>query len=139
MFSGVDIDMDMNKLTQKSQEAFYEAQNIAVRHGHQEVDAENLALALLRQENGLIPRLFDKMNVPVESLANAVENELSKKPRVSGAGQETGKIYVSQRLSKILVRAEDEADSLKGRIYLRRASLPRDTLRDKRKPARQDL
>ena len=113
MFSGVDIDMDMNKLTQKSQEAFYEAQNIAVRHGHQEVDAENLALALLRQENGLIPRLFDKMNVPVESLANAVENELSKKPRVSGAGQETGKIYVSQRLSKILVRAEDEADSLK--------------------------
>ena len=88
MFSGVDIDMDMNKLTQKSQEAFYEAQNIAVRHGHQEVDAENLALALLRQENGLIPRLFDKMNVPVESLANAVENELSKKPRVSGAGQD---------------------------------------------------
>ena len=105
--------MDMNKLTQKSQEAFYEAQNIAVRHGHQEVDAENLTLALLRQENGLIPRLFDKMNVPVESLAGAVENELNKKPRVSGAGQETGKIYVSQRLSKILVRAEDEANGLK--------------------------
>ena len=107
------IDMDMNKLTQKSQEAFYEAQNIAVRHGHQEVDAENLALALLRQENGLIPRLFDKMNIPVESLAGAIENELNKKPRVSGAGQETGKIYVSQRLSKILVRAEDEASGLK--------------------------
>ncbi|WP_307755970.1 ATP-dependent chaperone ClpB [uncultured Cloacibacillus sp.] len=105
--------MDMNKLTQKSQEAFYEAQNIAVRHGHQEVDAENLALALLRQENGLIPRLFDKMNIPVESLAGAIENELNKKPRVSGAGQETGKIYVSQRLSKILVRAEDEANGLK--------------------------
>ncbi len=105
--------MDMNKLTQKSQEAFYEAQNIAVRHGHQEVGAENLALALLRQENGLIPRLFDKMNVPVESLAGAVENELSKKPRVSGAGQETGKIYVSQRLSKIILRAEDEAKGLK--------------------------
>ena len=107
------IDMDMNKLTQKSQEAFYEAQNISVRHGHQEVDAENLALALLRQENGLIPRLFDKMNIPVESLAGAIENELNKKPRVSGAGQETGKIYVSQRLSKILVRAEDEANGLK--------------------------
>ncbi len=107
------IDMDMNKLTQKSQEAFYEAQNITVRHGHQEVDAENLALTLLRQENGLIPRLFDKMNIPVESLAGAIENELNKKPRVSGAGQETGKIYVSQRLSKILVRAEDEANGLK--------------------------
>ena len=43
--------MDMNKLTQKSQEAFYDAQNLAVRYGHQEVDAENVALALIKQEN----------------------------------------------------------------------------------------
>mgnify|MGYP004443641707 CR=1 FL=1 len=105
--------MDMNKLTQKSQEAFYDAQNIAIRHGHQEVDADNLTLALLKQENGLIPRLFDKMNIPVDNLIGAVENELNKKPRVSGAGQESGKIYVSQRLSKILVKAEEEANGLK--------------------------
>ena len=105
--------MDMNKLTQKSQEAFYEAQNIAVRYGHQEVDAENLALALIKQENGLIPRLLDKMKVPVNNLVAAIEAELNKKPRVSGAGQENGKIYVSQRLSKILVKAEDEATGLK--------------------------
>ena len=105
--------MDMNKLTQKSQEAFYEAQNIAVRHGHQEVDAENLALALIVQENGLIPRLLDKMGIQVANLTAAIENELNKKPRVSGAGQESGKIYVSQRLSKILVKAEDEANGLK--------------------------
>lgn len=105
--------MDMNKLTQKSQEALYEAQNIAVRRGHQEVDADNLTLALLTQDQGLIPRLFEKMNLPAESLAGAVENELNKKPRVSGAGLENGKIYVSQRLSKILVRAEEEAKGLR--------------------------
>lgn len=105
--------MDMNKLTQKSQEALYEAQNIAVRRGHQDVDADNLTLALLTQDQGLIPRLFEKMNLPAESLAGAVENELNKKPRVSGAGLENGKIYVSQRLSKILVRAEEEAKGLR--------------------------
>ncbi|MDO5114783.1 MAG: ATP-dependent chaperone ClpB [Synergistaceae bacterium] len=105
--------MDMNRLTQKSQEAFYEAQNIAVRRGHQEVDAENLTLALLTQEHGLIPRLLEKMNIPLHNLIGAIENELNKKPRVSGAGQESGKIYVSQRLSKILVKAEDEARGLK--------------------------
>ena len=105
--------MDMNKLTQKSQEAFYDAQNLAVRYGHQEVDAENVALALIKQENGLIPRLLEKMNVPVRNIAGAIENELNRKPKVSGAGQESGKIYISQRLSKILVRAEDEANGLK--------------------------
>ena len=105
--------MNMNKLTQKSQEAFYEAQNIAIRHGHQEVEGEHLALALLNQENGLIPKLLVKMDLPVENIANALEMELRKRPRVSGAGQESGKIYVSQRLSKLIVTAEEEADKLK--------------------------
>ena len=105
--------MDMNKLTQKSQEAMYEAQNTAVRFGQQEVDGEHLALALLTQEKGLIPRLLEKMNVPVENLKNALEMELRKRPRISGAGQEAGKIYVSQRLSQLLVKAEDEASELK--------------------------
>lgn len=105
--------MDMNKLTQKSQEAFYEAQNTAIRFGHQEVDVEHLALALLKQENGLIPRLFSKMNIAADSIAAAVEKDLSRKPRVSGAGQESGRIYISQTLSKILVKAESEANNMK--------------------------
>jgi len=105
--------MDMNKLTQKSQEAFYEAQNTAIRFGHQEVDVEHLALALLKQENGLIPRLFSKMNIAADSIAAAVEKELSRKPRVSGAGQESGRIYISQTLSKVLVKAESEANNMK--------------------------
>ncbi|MEG1800299.1 MAG: Clp protease N-terminal domain-containing protein, partial [Synergistaceae bacterium] len=105
--------MNMNKLTQKSQEAFYDAQNIAIKYGHQEVDGEHLALALLLQENGLIPRLLSKMDLPAPNIAAALEMELRKRPRVSGAGQESGKIYVSQRLSKLIVSAEEEADKLK--------------------------
>jgi len=105
--------MDMNKLTQKSQAAFYDAQNIAIRHGHQEVDCEHLVLALLQQENGLIPKLLEKMNMPAENIKNAIETELRKRPRISGPGHEAGKIYISQRLSQLMVRAEDEAEKLK--------------------------
>ncbi|MDO4987900.1 MAG: ATP-dependent chaperone ClpB [Synergistes sp.] len=105
--------MDINRLTQKSQDAFSEAQNCALRHGHQEVDAEHLALALLQQEGGLIPRLFDKMNIASDSIAASVEKELSKRPRVSGAGQSVGNIYAAQMLSKVMLRAEDEAKALK--------------------------
>ena len=82
--------MNMNKLTQKSQEAFYDAQNSAIRHGHQEVDGEHLALALINQENGLIPKLLEKMNVPAVNISTALEMELRKRPRISGAGQEAG-------------------------------------------------
>lgn len=105
--------MNMNRLTQKSQEAVFEAQNIAIRYGHQEVGVEHLALALLAQENGLIPKLLARMNIPLENLKNSLEQELSKRPRVSGAGQETGKIYVSQLLSQLLAEAESSADKLK--------------------------
>ena len=105
--------MDMNRLTQKSQEAVYEAQNAAIRFGQQEVDGEHLALALLTQEKGLIPNLLGKMNIPLENLKNALEMELRKRPRISGAGQEAGRIYVSQRLSQLLLKAEDEAKELK--------------------------
>ena len=105
--------MNMNKMTQKSQEAFYDAQNIAIKHGHQEVDSEHLALALISQENGLIPKLIGKMGLPVENIRNALEIDLRKRPRVSGAGQEAGKIFVSQRLSQLIVNAGEEAEKLR--------------------------
>ncbi|MGD8371790.1 MAG: ATP-dependent chaperone ClpB [Syntrophobacterales bacterium] len=105
--------MDPNKLTQKSQEALHDAQNKAVRFGHQEVDGEHLLLALLEQAEGLIPRLFNKMDVPVDALKEEVEAELQKLPSVSGPGTEAGKIYVTQRLNRILMKAEEEAKRLK--------------------------
>jgi ATP-dependent Clp protease ATP-binding subunit ClpB len=105
--------MDLNKLTQKSQEAFAEAQNKAVTQGHVEVDGEHLLWALLDQQEGLVPRLLQRMDLRPESLKKAVEDELNRRPHVSGPGAEPGKIYVSQRLSRILVAAEHEAKRLK--------------------------
>ena len=105
--------MDFNKLTQKSQEAFAEAQNKAVTQGHVEVDGEHLIWALLDQADGLVPRLLQRMDLRPESLKKAVEDELERRPHVSGPGAEPGKIYVSQRLNRILVAAEQEAKRLK--------------------------
>jgi len=105
--------MDFNRLTQKSQEAFAEAQNKAVTHGHVEVDGEHLLWALLMQQDGLVPKLLQRMDVKPEQLKKQIEEELNRRPSVSGPGAEPGKIYVSQRLSRILVAADNEAKRLK--------------------------
>ena len=105
--------MDMNKLTQKSQEAVQNAQTKALRYGHVEVDSDHLLLVLLEQSDGLVPRLLQKMEVPVEALHKALEQELERRPRVSGPGMEAGKIYVTQRLQKLFIEAEEEAKRLK--------------------------
>ena len=105
--------MDMNKMTQKSQEAVQAAQAAAVRLGHQEVDGDHLLLALLDQPEGLIPRLLQKIDVAPETVRAEIDRELSKRPRVSGGSAEAGKVYITQRLQQALVRAEDEAKRLK--------------------------
>jgi ATP-dependent Clp protease ATP-binding subunit ClpB len=105
--------MDFNRLTQKSQEAFTEAQNKAVTYGHVEVDGEHLLWALLDQPEGLVPRLLQRMDIRPEMLKKELESELDRKPRVSGPGAEANKIYVSQRLNRVLVAAENEAKRLK--------------------------
>jgi ATP-dependent Clp protease ATP-binding subunit ClpB len=105
--------MDFNRLTQKSQEAVQQAQSIATRRGHIEVDGEHLLLALVQQEGGLVPRLLEKLDVVPAEFARALEKELDRKASVSGPGAEDGKIYVSQRFNRLLVKAEDEAKRLK--------------------------
>ncbi len=105
--------MDINKMTQKSQEALQAAQTLALKLGHVEVDGEHLLAALLEQEGGLVPRLLQRMEVPVENFAAALRQELEKRPSVSGPGAEAGKIYVTQRFNRLLIRAEEEARRLK--------------------------
>ena len=105
--------MDPNKLTQKSQEAVQAAQTRATRTGHAEVDGEHVLISLLEQADGLFPRILQRMDVPVEALANEVERELERRPKVSGPGTEAGKVYVTQRFQKLFVNAEDQAKRLK--------------------------
>ncbi len=105
--------MDPNKLTHKSQEALAAAQTAAVRFQHVELDGEHVLLALLEQEGGVVPRLLARAQVDVAALTQALVRELSRRPKVSGPGAEPGKVYVTQRLNQLLVRAEDEAKKLK--------------------------
>ena len=105
--------MDFNKLTRKSQEALSEAQELAILNKNQEVDAEHLLAALLRDKSGLIPRILRLMGVEPDVLLQLVTDEISRKPKVTGGGTEAGRVYVTQRLNGLLIKAEEKARGLK--------------------------
>ncbi|MEW6444349.1 MAG: ATP-dependent chaperone ClpB [bacterium] len=105
--------MNLNQFTQKVQEALSDAQNLAVQYGHQQVDAEHLLQALLRQPEGLLPRFLERMDISTDAFAAALERLLDTLPKVSGPGAQPGSIYVTPRLNQILVRAQEEAKRLK--------------------------
>ncbi len=95
--------MDMNKFTQRAQEAIAEAQDIALRHRHQQLDGEHLHAALVTQQDGLIPRLLSLMNIDASAYAQDLEAELDKFPSVTGGSQ----LYASRRFSELLARAQE--------------------------------
>ena len=105
--------MDLNRLTQKSQEALHDAQTKALRFGHTEVDGEHLLLALLDQPDGLAPRLLEGAGADPDGLRTAVEEDLGRRPRVTGPGAAPGQVMVTQRLARLLDAAEREARRLK--------------------------
>ena len=105
--------MDPSHLTQKSQEALHDAQTKALRFGHTEVDVEHLLLALLDQAEGIVPRLLSQAGADPDRLRKALEAELARRPRVSGPGVNPGQVSITQRLSRLLDTAEQEANRLK--------------------------
>jgi ATP-dependent Clp protease ATP-binding subunit ClpB len=105
--------MDTSQLTQKTQAALIDAQKIAVEYGHQEVDVEHMLHALVVQEQGLVPRLLEKMDIDPGQVAVRVKELLAKRPRVSGGGYSPDRVLVSQLLSQVLIGAEKEAKRLK--------------------------
>jgi ATP-dependent Clp protease ATP-binding subunit ClpB len=104
--------MDLAKLTQMSRQAVTDAQVLARRLNHNEVETWHLLSALLAQENGIVPGLVVKLGLTVSALQLAVERELEKLPTVTGS-VDTSKVYVTQAVNDVLTRAEDEAKSLK--------------------------
>ena len=98
--------MDLNKFTQKSQQAISEAQAVAVRMGQQQVDAEHLLYALLTQEQGLVPRILDKAGYNAEAYLAELERALGKLPRVSGPPRPLGE--------RVGVRGDNNAAKRKG-------------------------
>ena len=105
--------MDAQKFTQKSLEAVQEAQNLAVENNHLQIGQEHLLLALLTQQDGLIPQLLKKMDLDAESVARDARQQVEKLPGVTGPGREAGKIYVSAGMDSALTEAEREAERMK--------------------------
>src|SRR5882672_8922920 len=105
--------MNLNRFTEKAQEALGRAQSLAVTKQNQGVDVEHLLLALLEDEQGLGNSVLKLAGVDTGILRTKVEAELAKIPRVSGTGADASQAYVTQRLGRVLARAEQEADKLK--------------------------
>jgi ATP-dependent Clp protease ATP-binding subunit ClpB len=105
--------MDINRFTEKLQEAIRSAQSKAVRYGNQQIDVEHLLAALLEQQGGLAPSILAKAGVAVEPFQQRIESELARLPKVSGPSGAPDQIYVTNRLNQLLANAEDEAGKLK--------------------------
>jgi ATP-dependent Clp protease ATP-binding subunit ClpB len=105
--------MDLNRLTEKAQDAIRQAQALAQRHGHPQIDVEHLAVALLTQDGGVVPRAVEKAGVSPATLVQRLQQALSRMPRVSGPGAPAGQVYVGPRLDEVLRAAETEAQRMK--------------------------
>ncbi|SDI47215.1 ATP-dependent Clp protease ATP-binding subunit ClpB [Pseudobutyrivibrio sp. 49] len=100
--------MNIQKFTQKSIEAINGCEKIAMEYGNQELEQEHLLMALMRQENGLIPSLISKMNIDTTQFVNAIDAALSARVKVQG-----GQLRVGQQLNYVLTYAEDEAKAMR--------------------------
>ncbi|MBQ1411183.1 MAG: AAA family ATPase, partial [Oscillospiraceae bacterium] len=105
--------MNANKYTKRSMEAIQDAQSIALNHNHQQIEQLHLLMALLKQENGLIPQLLKRMGKTPESLEAAVEEKLRQLPAVTGSGREAGKYYIARSVDQLFSQAEEVAASMK--------------------------
>ncbi len=103
--------MNLDKYTQNAQGAIIDCQNIAIEEGHQQLDGEHLHLALVMQQDGLIPKLLKFMNINVGALIGDLEADLQRLPKVTGAAADN--MYASHRLSQLLLRAEKIAGEFK--------------------------
>ena len=99
--------MNIQKFTQKSVEAINDCEKLAYEYGNQEIEQEHLLVALMRQEDGLIPKLIEKMEIQREHFRDNAERHLAARVKVSG-----GQVYVGQDLNKVLMHAEDEAKQM---------------------------
>ncbi len=100
--------MNIQKFTQKSMEAMQNCEAYASEYGNQEITEEHMLLALLEQQDGLIPKLIEKMGIDLNYFKNDAQNMVAGLTKVSGGGQ----VYVSRELNDALNYAENEAKAM---------------------------
>ncbi|MEH7335838.1 ATP-dependent chaperone ClpB [Neobacillus drentensis] len=101
--------MDINRMTQRLQKGIMDAQSLAVKNNHQEIDESHLFLALMNQTDSLFESIFKRLTLPSETIKKRLKESLEKKPQVTGTGAEHDKIFVTDRLQKLLAAAEEFA------------------------------
>ena len=99
--------MNINKFTQNSLQAVQACEKVAYEYGNQQIEQEHLLYALITQDDSLILKLLEKMNIQKEAFVNRVEDALQRRPKVQG-----GQVYIGQDLNKVLIHAEDEAKQM---------------------------
>src|SRR5512139_3114298 len=97
--------MDLNRFTEKAQEALLQAQAVAAELSHSQTEGEHLLLALLRQTDGVVPLIVQGLGLQPEVLAQQLEGELARRPKVYGGASQAG-------LARELVQALDRAEKI---------------------------
>ena len=101
--------MNAQKLTEKSLEAVRAANGIAVEQQNNMIQQLHLFLALLSQEGGLIPQLFQTMNVAVDNVKMEVQSKINNLPSVTGSARKADEVYIAQDVDRAFQEAEKEA------------------------------
>ena len=105
--------MDIEKMTVRVQKSLNDAYSIAVKNHNQQLDVIHLFSALVNQEDGLIPNIFDKMNVSVDALKSSIDLELKKLPQIHGEGISSQGVTATRRINEVLIKAEEISKEFK--------------------------
>ena len=105
--------MNLDRFTNKAQEAITGSRTVLTRYGHSQVTPEHLLLAMMEQKDGLAPKIVEKLDVRPERIVDALDRYLQNQPKGSAVSTAKDEIHVSTKLMQILEAAEKEAERLK--------------------------
>ena len=101
--------MNVERMTLRVQQALNDANLIAVKYNHQQIDVIHLFAALVEADDGLIPNIFTKMGINVKLLKVDIKNALDKMPKVMGEGANSSGVYITRQVDEVLIKADDLA------------------------------
>ncbi|NFR88022.1 MULTISPECIES: ATP-dependent chaperone ClpB [unclassified Clostridium] len=98
--------MNIEKMTLRVQQALSDANVIAVKYNHQQIDVIHVFSALVNQEDGLVPNIFTKMEIQVKSLKDNLDRVIDSMPKVLGEGASNAGVYITRKVDEVLIKAE---------------------------------
>ncbi|WP_252244702.1 MULTISPECIES: ATP-dependent chaperone ClpB [unclassified Clostridium] len=99
--------MNIEKMTLRVQQALSDANVIAVKYNHQQIDVIHVFSALVNQEDGLVPNIFTKMEIQVKSLKDDLDRVIDSMPKVLGEGASNAGVYITRKVDEVLIKAEE--------------------------------